>query len=334
MRTRRWLAIVPILLLLGAACGDDSDTGASPAPAEDGVVQVRAGVNDGSDMTVAVIEFLPERFSVVSGSTVRWTVAGPEPHSVTFFPRGQKPPTPDQAGEFFRPTPHEGPYDGTKLANSGLGPTSRDPMTFELEFEEPGNYPFVCVIHPLMTGTVNVVAEEQDADTQDEINARANDELGRWLAEGRAAKKALTEKAVRKTTEGGKTTWWVEMGATTEHTDVLAFAPTPTEIAAGDDVVFINNSQAPHTATFANGNDVPSDPESDEAMKPAPGPAPQTLNKTTFFNTGWLPPNAPPGGAPPEAARSYRYSVPEAGDYSFVCILHVPSGMAGSIKAT
>jgi plastocyanin len=56
------------------------------------------------------------------------------------------------------------------------------------------------------------------------------------------------------------------------------------------------------------------------------------LTSDTLFNTGWLPPNAPPGAAPPEAARSYTYVVPTAGDYNYVCLLHAPSGMVGTIK--
>jgi plastocyanin len=53
-----------------------------------------------------------------------------------------------------------------------------------------------------------------------------------------------------------------------------------------------------------------------------------------LFNTGTLPPNAPPGAGPPLAARSYTYTVPTAGTYNYVCIYHVPSGMAGTISVS
>ncbi|HEX4528138.1 MAG TPA: hypothetical protein VIA11_01895, partial [Acidimicrobiia bacterium] len=42
----------------------------------------------------------------------------------------------------------------------------------------------------------------------------------------------------------------VKLGASTAHTDVLAFAPTPKNVKAGDHVTFVNNSSAPHTASF------------------------------------------------------------------------------------
>ena len=69
-------------------------------------------------------------------------------------------------------------------------------------------------------------------------------------------------------------------------------------------------------------------------MAPAPGKSPQTLNATDVFNTGWLPPNAPPGAGPPAAVRSFSFKVPAAGSYSYVCLLHAPSGMGGTLKAS
>jgi plastocyanin len=56
-------------------------------------------------------------------------------------------------------------------------------------------------------------------------------------------------------------------------------------------------------------------------------------NSMAPHTDGLLPPNAPPGAGPPEAARSFSFSVPTAGDYQYVCIFHAPSGMAGMIKA-
>jgi len=49
----------------------------------------------------------------------------------------------------------------------------------------------------------------------------------------------------------GSTTYNVELGASTAHTDVLAFAPTPKNVKAGDHVTFVNTSSAPHTASSA-----------------------------------------------------------------------------------
>jgi plastocyanin len=126
----------------------------------------------------------------------------------------------------------------------------------------------------------------------------------------------------------------VEMGASTPHTDILAVNPVPASVKLGDKVTFVNNSTEPHTASFFGQQppiQSPADPRADTAI---PGPSPQRLNTKDLFNTGLLPPNAPPGAGPPFAARSFSFTVPAAGEYSYVCILHSPSGMAGAIKAS
>jgi plastocyanin len=96
----------------------------------------------------------------------------------------------------------------------------------------------------------------------------------------------------------------------------------------------VNDSGAPHTASFFGRQPPLLDPEDPRAQTPIPGPSPQTLNPTALFNSGFLPPNAPPGAGPPEQARSFTYVAGTAGAYSFVCILHVPSGMAGAFVIT
>lgn len=75
-------------------------------------------------------------------------------------------------------------------------------------------------------------------------------------------------------------------------------------------------------------------PEDPAALKAAPGPSPRKLNAKDLFNTGLLPPKAPPGCGPPEAARSFTFSVATAGAYRYICIFQAPSGMAGAIKAS
>jgi len=140
--------------------------------------------------------------------------------------------------------------------------------------------------------------------------------------------------AAGETNRDRSTTWKVEMGATTAHTDILAFAPVPAAVKKGDKVTFVNNSMAPHTASFFNETPPIMNPEDPAAQKAAPGPSPQKLSSKGLYNTGLLPPDAPPGAGPPEAARSFTFSVPTAGEYQYICIFHAPSGMAGAIKAS
>lgn len=332
------------VLLLATGCGDDDEDGGgattteapdtTEAPPEGFVVGV--GINDPEDASIAVLEFLPERISVEVDAPVTWEWNGAEPHSVTFLAPGQELPPPGDES-VFGPTPPTGPYDGTTFVNSGLqplGPVSPEP--FEMSFSAAGTYPYYCVIHPLMTGEVEVVEAGGATDTPADVAQRRADETDQWLEEGRATKTALVEAEPGQVANpDGSTTWTVEMGATTEHVDILSFAPTPAAVQAGDTVTFLNNSGAPHTATFfGEGAEPILSPVDPRVEVPAPGPSPQALSSDGLFNTGLLPPNAPPGAGPPEAVRSFSFTVPDAGTYSYVCILHAPSEMVGQITVS
>jgi plastocyanin len=340
-RRRAALATVAAAVLVaGAACGSsDDDEGASQKAAgsiEAQAVTIQAGVNDPARPQIAVLQYIPAKATVAVGQKVIWSWSDTkEPHSVTFFPAGQTAPDPGSDPALFAPTPPTGAYDGTTMVNSGLlplGPQAVPP--FEMTFAKAGSYNYVCVIHPSMVGTITVAAGDA-GETPNAVRVRGEQEKGQWLAEGNEAfQKYQSTPPVTMKNRNGTTTWKIEMGTTTPHTDILAFAPVPAEVKKGDTVTFVNNSMAPHTASFFNGSPPIVSPEDPAASKPAPGPSPQKLNATDLFNTGTLPPNAPPGSGPPEAARSFTFTVPTAGTYSYVCIYHAPSGMAGEIRAS
>src|SRR5262249_47226710 len=151
-----------------------------------------------------------------------------------------------------------------------------------------------------MVGELDVVANASEAEEPGAIVARGEAERTTMLAEGKGAKDALMAKPVVKSSNSdGSTTWTVEMGASTPNTDVLAFAPVPAGIKAGDSVTFVNNSGAPHTASFfGTGAEPIQDPTDPRVGAPSPGPSPQSLLASGFSNTGLLPPDAPPGAGP------------------------------------
>ena len=319
------------------ACGSSSSSGTSGKTSSGATpVPVQAGINDPQNRTVAVLQFMPAAVTVKTGTTVRWSWEGAaEAHSVTFLPPGQQPPSPEAADPFFAPTLPTGPYDGKALVNSGLQPAGPQPAKpMDVTFSTPGSFTYHCVIHPQMVGTVVVKASGTDLDSPSSAKKRGAAEQTKYLAEGRATKGQL-EKAAPKTTRNadGSTTYQVQMGLSSAHTDVLQFAPAPAAVKAGDTVEFLNDSGAPHTATFFGTTPGIVDP-SDPRVGPPSGPSPQKLNTTSFFNSGLLPPNAPPGGGPPPQARSFSFVVPAAGTYASECVLHAPSGMGGTITAT
>jgi plastocyanin len=328
------VAVVALAAAL-AACGKSNNKNTAASGGQSGqVLNVQAGLNDQKDLNVAVLAYLPQSVTVKAGSAVEWRFAGPEPHSVTFVAPGQTLPPPGSDQKLFAPTPAaNGSYDGKSLVNSGLlplGPGAAAP--FRLTFPTAGKFTYQCVIHPQMTGTVTVVGSNGKADAQADVDKRSDTEVNQWLDEGRAAKKKMVDAPPVKTVEGGVTAYKVQMGTSTAHTDVLGFAPIEAALKPGDKVTFVNDSGAPHTASFAGKVGLPQSPVDPAVDTPAPGPSPQTLNANAFFNTGLLPPNAPPGSGPPEAARSFTFVVPAAGTYAYVCLLHVSSGMAGTLK--
>jgi plastocyanin len=300
-------------------------------------VTIRAGTNAKKDPTVAVLEYLPQKVTVKVDTPVTWSWKGTiEPHSVTFLQPGQKLPPPGSDPALFAPTPPTGPYDGTTFVNSGLQPAGNAaPAPFTMTFAKTGKFQYFCVIHPNMVGQVNVV-DSGRTDSAKAVKAAGAAQAKKWVKEGIAAHKKLVKTANRSTKGAdGTRTWAIQMGATTKHTDVLAFAPTPKRIKAGDSIKFVNNSGAPHTGTFAGEQPPITNPVGPQTDNPSPGPSPQTLNTTDLFNTGLLPPKVPsePGGAPPpKAARSYTYKVPDKGTYPYYCILHTLSGMAGELR--
>jgi plastocyanin len=333
LRLRASCAVVALSALGLAALGAPAASAAPRAAGAPPEVSLVAGVNDPKDPNIAVLEFLPEKVKVAKGTTVTWDIAGPEPHSVTFVPPGTAvPPSVETDESLMFPTPATAPYDGTTLVNSGvlpLGETS-EVQKFSMSFGKTGTYTYYCVLHPNMVGTVTVTDDTQDS--QKKITKAGNQQEAKYLKEGEAAKVKLL-KAKPKTTKNddGTTTYQVEMGASTPHTDVLTFAPTPANVKAGDQVTFVNNSSAPHTASFG-GDLVPTIPTAENVVQPQPGPSPQTLAQGTYLNTGWLPPKSKQG--PPLSARSYTYTVPAPGKYQYVCVLHLASGMAAEIDAT
>ena len=340
-RRRAALATVSVAVLaLGAACGSSNDNKNAAKSKASGVVQnepitIRVGAADPTHTQIAVLQYMPAKATVAVGQKVRWSWDDTkEPHSVTFFPPGQSAPEPGSDTALFAPTPPTGAYDGAALVNSGLQPLGPGAVPpFEMTFAKAGTYSYQCVIHPQMQGSI-VVAAGDAGETAAAVTTRGDQEKGQWLAEGNEAYgKLMAAAPVQAKNPDGSTTWKVEMGASTPHTDVLAFAPVPAAVKHGDKVTFVNNSMAPHTASFFNQTPPIMNPEDPAAQKAAPGPSPQKLNNKDLFNTGVLPPNAPPGAGPPEAARSFTFAVPTAGDYQYICIFHAPSGMAGMIKA-
>jgi plastocyanin len=119
-----------------------------PAPEEAGPAPAAAPavVAGAATVTMADFSFSPATVTVNEGDTVNWTNSGPdEPHTAT--------------------------GDGFDTGEVAVGSSA------SATFSQAGDFPYVCTLHPEMTGTVRVLAAAagggQEADDEPEADAAA-----------------------------------------------------------------------------------------------------------------------------------------------------------------
>ncbi|MFL6525820.1 MAG: plastocyanin/azurin family copper-binding protein [Nitrososphaera sp.] len=115
--------------MMGA--GNATATGASGGNATTTSVSIVPGSS-----TLTTDAFSPNPVQVSVGTTVTWTNNDSQPHTVASGSNGQ----PDNK---FNSSPNFNP-----LLNPG--------QTFSFTFAQAGNYPYFCMLHPNMVGTVSV----------------------------------------------------------------------------------------------------------------------------------------------------------------------------------
>jgi plastocyanin len=321
-------------------------------------------------------DFLPGNIRVVEGATVTWTVTTDELHTVTFLAGQPRPnivvPQPEAPNRppmfdptYAFPTVPAGPWDGTTYVNSAdLGKGQQ----FSLTFGRQGRYAYVCLLHPPMTGTVEVITPgTPDVTTQADVE--------RAVAGDRARMETQVAEIMR--ARGGPTsidgingakTWFVRAGTDRRdgRLDIMAFLPGELTIRQGDTVVWYADHPMPHTVTFpaagqgepvfvniqlADGRLIPA-PEPGEPMPPevaavladpanaprlvvGPGgmpnrPAP-TYDGRSFYNSGVI--GDHPGIQVP-TQQVWMLTFDQPGNYEYLCVIHDPLGMEGKITVT
>jgi plastocyanin len=116
--------------MMGASNATNA-TGASGGNTTTSSVSIVSGAS-----TLTTDAYSPNPIQVSVGTTVTWTNNDSQPHTVTSGSNGQ----PDNK---FNSSPNF-----TPLLNPG--------QTFSFTFTEAGEYPYYCMLHPNMVGTVNV----------------------------------------------------------------------------------------------------------------------------------------------------------------------------------
>jgi plastocyanin len=285
--------------------------------------------------------YFPAEVRVSGGDTVRFRNRSTEaPHTITFgvlADRSNQPAIVTASGEnpvVVQPCDIDDeptaklrkcggkelkPYDGSGYWNSGYLNPSTAPksagaknVAVKLADDIPaGNYTYLCILHPLMSGAITVVEDESDRSEISDVRTAMKEDAAaeREKAEG------FEEPEID--IDGDEAT--VTAGWGDEVTSVNRFGPAETEFDAGTTVHWeVDSPYEPHTVTFE---------PSFEGLPPeafAPGGVKSGDDYTGgFTNSGLI-----ASGGPFEGDFSLRF--PQAGTYEYSCVLH--PGMDGTIK--
>ena len=115
--------------------GTGNATNATATGASGAITGTSVSIVPGSS-SLTTNAFSPNPIQVSVGNTVTWTNNDSQPHTVTSGSNGQ----PDNK---FNSSPNFSP-----LLNPG--------QTFSFTFTQAGDYPYFCMLHPTMVGTVSV----------------------------------------------------------------------------------------------------------------------------------------------------------------------------------
>jgi plastocyanin len=331
--SRKVLVVMSVLALIATGC---SRTAKGPLR-----YQVVLDAKSNAKEKFQFSAFFPGEFRVSPGDSIKFRNRSTEaPHTVTFgvtADRQNQPPIITQTGEnpvvlekcyskdapttkmVDCPSKRLPAYDGQGYWNSGFlqpKPAAKSAgakaITLKLAKDIPaGTYAFVCILHPLMNGSLTVTDDVKDRSKPKDIRADAKDAI----AQSRKDAEALdTPTLERKGNEVIVTAGWGD-----RITSVNRFAPGEIDVKAGTKVTWMTRgTYEPHTVTF----------EPTSKINPfAPGGAKSGSDYSGgFANSGIMGPK----GSPFEGTYSLVFA--KAGTYGYSCMLH--PGQEGTVKVS
>jgi len=212
--------------------------------------------------------------------------------------------------------------------------------SFTVTFPTAGNYDYVCLLHPKMTGKIHVQAAGAPyPHDQAYYDRQAIPDGNQLIATGRQLRAQQLSTAL-----SGPGHDQVAAGAGDGFVAVDRFLPETIRIRVGETVVWNNpDPVTPHTVTFG--------PEPLDPVPPAPAPA--TLSELAFLRVAGVdsnPPSPQPrhatitastnratttinsaifGGTSPR--RTFSATFNASGSFSYTCLLHDEFGMKGAV---
>ncbi len=234
-------------------------------------------------------------------------------------------------------------YDGTTDLNSGVSPTNGTTHFFvRINAPVGTTVTVVCLIHPGMAATFQVVNNATPVTTAAQVAAAAAAQATSDTAEAFAAESAAGPAQVSTNADGTHTVT-VVAGTASSHVEVAEMLPQTATVTAGDTVRWVTKTiKDIHTVTFPVGNQPATEPipnscegHPDTLLTGPPGnppcgnpalfethlnPAPVGVNvidnPTTVASSGLM--ATPPAPFPTR----YSFTFPNAGTFSYQCRIH------------
>jgi plastocyanin len=255
---------------------------------------------------------------------------------------------PGACGDAVIPCEYDGSSDVIEAANATDGLHHFD---VKVNAAAGSTVTFICLIHPGMSGSVKVVANDQHVTTTRQIAHLASAQLADDTAGAFAAERAANHKQVERQADGTKLVT-LRAGATAGKVELFEMLPRKVHLRPGDQVQWrYTAGNEIHTVTFPTGTDqgeplVPAcenTPTDDPFIPPTAGPPcgdpskfelhvfPQPFgattidDPTTFGSSGLI---AAPGGPLPSTTPVFTF--PKNGTFTYMC--HIHDHMVGVIQ--
>lgn len=328
---------VYLLLLVAFSLVLPVTTAPAAGMARTWTVVVGGGIPDTAIVSNA---FAPRTIEIAVGDTVKWEFQEPWTiHTVTFT-GGQKPPELEvREGNKFYFTPEVffpaggKIYDGTGYRNSGVAPQGPNAphFSYSLTFTKAGTYDYQCLLHfPPMVG--KVIVKDRVSGSPAEALAQGKKQLAATLSAGQAAYAKWGPER-----QGGTVVLPVVGDPKINWTN-LRFSREPLVVKRGTTVTWtMRDPSEIHTVTFTGGQAAPAflilekqqsgPPKVLENPKLTAATTSKTYDGTGYANSGIL---FPPG-APANLPKNFSLTFTKPGKYEYVCGIHAPWGMKGTI---
>lgn len=319
MRTRTTVAALAALAVAVFAAEAGAATHTQRTPGTTWIVTAGAQARvANATHGIQVAEYLPSQIWIDAGDTVEWKVPTGEPHTITFLRPHQKPPvfnpanplvSQRQGGSTFEPGTY---YNSGVMPAAAIGGPKDAPTTYRLTFPKPGDYPYHCLLHGEMAGTVHVLPAgtplpftQVDYRRQAASHTRAL--VGRGMMLERVALQVAKSRGALVVTGTGD-------GAIEDQD----YFPARLTVHAAQTVTFLNlDPEAPHTVTFG------AEPTQPGAVQmPYGNPHRYAGGK---LNSGYF------GVKPPWSGPTFTVTFTKPGVYRYHCALHDVNGMKGVI---